>query len=66
MKMPEAATLGVLQKKVFFKISRKSQESPVPEKTPVNFAKFLRTPFLQNYSRQLLQKADIAIMKREI
>ena len=45
VQMPEAATVGVLWKKVFFKISQKSQETPVSEETPVNFAKFLRTPF---------------------
>ena len=66
MQMPEAATVGVLRKKVFFKISQNSQETPVPEETPVNFAKFLRTPFLQNNSGQLLLKEDIAITKREI
>ena len=66
MRMPETATLGVLRKKVFFKISQNSQETPVPEETPVNFAKFLRTPFLQNNSGRLLLKADIAITKREI
>ena len=51
--MPEAATSGVLRKKVF-KMSQNSQETPVPEETPVNFAKFLRTPLLQNNSRRLL------------
>ena len=56
MQMPEAATVGVLRKKVFFKISQNSQETPVPEETPVNFAKFLRTPFLQNNSGRLLLK----------
>ena len=66
MQMPEAATVGVLRKKLFFKISQNSQETPVPEETPVNFAKFLRTPFLQNNSGRLLLKADIAITKREI
>ena len=66
MQMPEAATVGVLRKKVSFKISQNSQETPVPEETPVNFAKFLRTPFLQNNSGRLLLKADIAITKREI
>ena len=35
--MPEAATGGVLQKNVFFKMSQNSQEAPVPEETPVNF-----------------------------
>ena len=54
--MPEAATWGVLQKKVFFKISQNSQETSVPEVTPVNFAKFLRTPLLQNNSGRLLLK----------
>ena len=43
--MPEAATVGVLPKKVFFKISQNSLETPVPEETILNFAKFLRTPF---------------------
>ena len=50
MQMQEAATVGVLQKKVLFKILQNSQEIPVPEETPVNFEKFLRTPFLQNNS----------------
>ena len=31
--MPEAATWGVLRKKVFFKMSHNSQETPVPEET---------------------------------
>ena len=66
MKMPEAAAVGVLRKKVFFKISQNSQETPVPEETPVNFAKFLRTPILQNNSGRLLLKADIAVTKQEI
>ena len=54
--MPEAATEGVLRKKVFFKMSQSSQETPVPEEPSVNFAKFLRTSFLQNNSRRLLLK----------
>ena len=54
--MPEAATGGVLRKKVFFKMSQSSQETPVPEETCVNFAKFLRTSFLQNDSGRLLLK----------
>ena len=66
MQMSEAATAGVLQKKVFFKILQNSQETPVPKETPVNFEKFLRTPFLQKNSRRLLLKASIAITKREI
>ena len=66
MKMPEAATVGVLRKKVFSKISQNSQEIPVPEETPVNFSKFLRTPFLQKDSGRLLLKADTAITKREM
>ena len=66
MQMQEAATVGILGKKVSFKISQNSQETPVPEETPVNFAKFLRIPFLQNNSGRLLLKADIAITEREI
>ena len=66
MQMPEAATVGVLRKKLFFKISQNSQETLAPEEAPVNFAKFLRTPFLQNNSGRLLLKADIAITKQEI
>ena len=62
--MPDAATVGVLRKKVFFKISQNSQQTPVPEKTPVNFAKFLRTPFLQNNSERLLLKADIRLIQK--
>ena len=64
--MPKAATVGVLRKKVFFKISKNSQGTPVPKEIPVNFAKFLRTPFLQNTPGRLLPKADIAITKRGI
>ena len=64
--MPEAATAGALRKKVFFKISQNLQEIPVPEETPLNSAKFLRTPFLQKNSGRLLLKADIAITKREM
>ena len=41
--MPKAAT------GVFF-----SQETPLPEETPVNFVKFLRTLLLQNNSGRLL------------
>ena len=37
-------------------MSQNSQDSPVPEETPVNFAKFLRTPLEKNNSRQLLLK----------
>ena len=66
MQMPEAAIVGVLRKRFFFKISQNSQEIPVPEEVPVNFRKFLRMPFLQNNSGGLLLKADMAITKREI
>ena len=41
---------------VFFKISQNSEEAPVPEETPMNFAKFLRTTSLKNNSGQLLLK----------
>ena len=64
--MPEAATVGILRKQVFFKISQNLQEILVPEETPVNFAKFLRTPFLQNNLERLLLKAGITITKRDI
>ena len=66
VQMPEAPTIGVLRKKVFFKILQSLQETPMPEETPVNFAKFLRTPILQNNSGRLLLKADIAVTKQEI
>ena len=62
-RMPDAANVGVLRKKRF---SQNSKETPVPEETPANFAKFLRTPFLQNNSGPLLLKVDIAITMREI
>ena len=54
--MPEAATGGVLRKKVFFKMLQNSQESPVPEKTSANFAKFLRATFLEDNPGRLLLK----------
>ena len=66
MQMRKAATVGVLRKKFSFKTSLNSQETPVPEETPVNFSKFLRTLFLQNNSRRLILKADIPLTKREI
>ena len=34
------------EKKVLFKMSQNSQETPVPEETPMDFAKVLRTLFL--------------------
>ena len=37
-------------------MSQNSQEAPVPEERPMNFAKFLRTTFLKNNSGQLLLK----------
>ena len=54
MQMPEAATVSVLRKKVFFKVSQNSQETPVPDEISVNFEKFLRTPFSQNTFGRLL------------
>ena len=47
-------------------MSQNLQETPVPEETPVDFAKFLRTPLLQNNSGRLLLKCGISITKREI
>ena len=35
--MPKAASGGALWKKVFFKILQNSQETSVPEETPMNF-----------------------------
>ena len=66
MQMRKAAIVGVLRKRVSFKILQNSQETPVPEEAPVNFAKFLKTLFSQNNSGRLLLKADTAITKREI
>ena len=54
--MPEVATGSVLRKKVFLKMSQNSRETPAPEETFVNFAKFLRTPFLQYNSGRLFLK----------
>ena len=56
--MLEATTEGVLQKKVFFEMLQNSQEAPVPEETPMNFPKFLRTVFLKNNFGQLLLKCS--------
>ena len=54
--MLEAATGGVLWKKVFSIIWQNSQEAPVLEETPLNFTQFLRIPLLQNnYGRLLLK-----------
>ena len=60
LRKSEAATISVLYKKVFLKISQNSQACNFVKKEtltqgfPVNFAKFLRTPFSQNTSRLLL------------
>ena len=54
----EAATRRVLWEKVFLEISQNSQESTSARVSliPLNFAKFLRTSFLQNTSGRLLLK----------
>ena len=49
--MPEAATGGVLRKKLFFKMSQNSQETPVPEETPANFAKNFNNTFFTEQLR---------------
>ena len=49
----EAATTGVLSKKVFLETSQNSQENIMHRCFPLNFVKFLSTPFLQNTSGQL-------------
>ena len=70
-KEAEGATRGVLLKKVFLETSQNSQEdtynkvAPLLKKRlwyrcfPVNFVKFLRTPFLENTSGQLFLKGPI-------
>ena len=81
----EAATGGVLQKKVFLEISQNSQENTCASVSfliklqisglqlywkkrlwhrwfSVNFTKFLRTPFLQNTSGQLLLHLKCLLM----
>ena len=53
----EAATRGVLLKSVSLKISQNSKSfrlGTYEKCCPVNFVKFLRTPFLQNIFAQLL------------
>ena len=70
MRFSEAATRVALQKKVFLEILQNSQENTCARVSffskvaglgrlwhrcfPVNFAKFLRTPFLQNTTGRLL------------
>ena len=66
MVVSEAATGGVLLKKMFLKISQNSKENTCASVSflikkglwhrcfPVNFAKYLRTPFLKNTSGRLL------------
>ena len=44
------------EKTCSLKFCKNLQETFVPEKTPVNFATFLKTRFLQNNSGQLLLK----------
>ena len=63
---------------MFLEISQKSQEKPVPESLfnkaaglghrcfTVNFAKFLRTPFLQNTSGRLLLTTVLEAWKRYV
>ena len=66
----EAATTGVLWKKMFLRISQNSQEGlqlylkrdSGTGVFPKNFANFLRIPFLQNTSRQLLLREDIVLI----
>ena len=64
--MPEAVTGGVLRIKVFFKMSQNSEETPVTEETPLNFAKFLKHLFYRTTPDDCFFNADIAIAKREI
>ena len=67
----EAATRGVLCRKVFLEILQNSQENTVARPAtllkkklwhrcfPVNFWKFLRTPFIQNTSGRLLLQNSV-------
>ena len=57
VQMPEAATAGVLRKKVFFKFHKINRKLLCQSK---------HLWILQNNSGRLLLKADITIMKREI
>ena len=57
VQMPEAATVGVLQKKVFFLNFTKCTGNSCARENTYEFAKFLRTCFLQNNPGQLLLKA---------
>ena len=59
----EAASRGVLCKNVFLEISQNSQENTCARDT-VNFVKFLRTPFLQNSSGQLLLDTFLRRLER--
>ena len=61
--MPEAATVGVLRKNVFFKISQNSQETPVPEETLLNFAKNFKNPFFTEQFRTTASETR-ALLKR--
>ena len=63
--MPEAATGGVLWKKTSFETLQNSQETPVPEEKPVNFAKFLTTLYHKTTSGDCFWNADVAKAKRE-
>ena len=66
LQMPEAATGGVLWKKLFLKILQNSQKKPVPEETTLNFVKFLRPTFLQNSGWLLLKCRQCKNEMREI
>ena len=65
--MPEAAAGGVLRKKVLYKMSQISEETPVPEETPVNFAKIFKNTFFTEQLRRTASEMQIfAVMKPEI
>ena len=59
-------SLQVFYGNALFKMSQNSQETLVPEETPVNFAKFLRTSLLQNNSGRLLLKCGHFNKARDI
>ena len=54
--MLKAALKVFCEKRCSLRFRKKSQETLVPQETPVNFAKILRAPFLQNNFGRLLLK----------
>ena len=51
MQMPEAATVGVLREKIFFKISQNSQKTPVARGNTCEFCKIFKNTFFTEQLR---------------